>query len=66
MRCPKCNTEYAATVDSVTTPANEVLRKKKCPECGHVFFSVEEAVDEDTEAYVKTRLYRYRREKRGI
>lgn len=60
MKCPKCKKGNVTCVDSVTTPANEILRRKKCLKCKHVFFTVEEVADEDLQEYVKTQLYKHK------
>lgn len=45
MNCPKCKGKLTVcdTVDVEGT--NEIYRKRKCLECGHIFFTVEFEVD---------------------
>lgn len=41
MDCPRCG-EKSDVIDSVKNPKQkETYRKRKCPKCGHVFFTVE-------------------------
>lgn len=40
MECPKCGC-VTRTIDIVHTPDNETLRKKRCPECKHISYSIE-------------------------
>lgn len=48
MKCPKCNGKVQV-VDCVNTQYNEVYRKRKCTECGHVFYTCECMVYPDEE-----------------
>lgn len=41
MRCPKCNCSNVPEVKAVDVNWNEVYRKRKCPNCGHTFFTCE-------------------------
>lgn len=59
MKCSKCNGDIRV-VDSVHTPDNETIRKRKCKKCGYIFYTVEEeapVTDELMEKYHK--YYRY-------
>ena len=42
MICPKCKSARLGVMDSVDdNDANETYRKRKCLECGNIFFTVE-------------------------
>lgn len=41
MRCPKCSKTRIKKVKEVEVPWNEMYRKKRCLDCGHVFYTVE-------------------------
>ncbi|MCM1363418.1 MAG: hypothetical protein NC215_00340 [Ruminococcus sp.] len=47
MKCPECGNGKLYGVDSVTTPENEVYRRRKCGACGHTFVTVEFEVEYD-------------------
>ena len=40
MKCPKCEAR-AQCIDTVQTRDNETYRKRKCLECGHIFYTAE-------------------------
>ena len=40
MKCPKCEGK-AQCIDTVQTRDNETYRKRKCLDCGHVFYTCE-------------------------
>ena len=40
MRCPRCNTE-TYVIDSRPTPADEIRRRRQCPECKYRFTTYE-------------------------
>lgn len=44
MTCPKCNGKIQ-NIKSVAVSNNEVFKRKKCLECGHVFHTVEFEVE---------------------
>lgn len=46
MTCPKCNGKVSVT-DSVHAFANTEYRRKKCTECGHIFYTAEVEVEND-------------------
>lgn len=46
MNCPKCNCKTRVT-DVAHTDNNETYRRKRCSECGHVFFTIEFEADKD-------------------
>lgn len=42
MNCPKCKSTRLGVMDSVhNRDANETYRKRKCTECGKIFYTVE-------------------------
>ena len=46
MDCPKCGGKVHAQ-DTVHTPENETYRRRKCAECGFMFYTVEYEVEYD-------------------
>lgn len=57
MKCPKCDGKLK-TIDTVHTDENEIYRKRKCSDCGHIIYTAEyivfpnqEFLDEYHEAY---------------
>lgn len=46
MKCPECKNKIVV-VDEVRTPDNEVYRRNRCSECGHLFYSVEYEIEAD-------------------
>ena len=59
MKCPKCN----GTVLVLDTKHidNATHRKKKCKDCGHVFFTFERIADNGAEFYDAQREYERKR-----
>lgn len=48
MKCPDCGGDVRV-IDSVFNhDQNEILRKRKCHDCGHVFYTIEFEVEYDT------------------
>lgn len=47
LRCPECKTIKTVSVEEVRTSENEVYRRNRCIECGHVFYSLETEVEAD-------------------
>jgi transcriptional regulator NrdR family protein len=46
MNCPKCNCSSCTTIDTVQNRTdNEVYRKRKCRDCGHIFYTSEFEVE---------------------
>lgn len=62
MKCPDCNGKVR-TIDSVNTRYNEVYRKRKCTECGYIFYTCECTVKSDVEFKEEWNLS-YRRNKK--
>lgn len=48
MVCPKCEGKVRV-IDNVSTPDNEMLRKRVCLDCGEITFSIEHTVSPGTE-----------------
>jgi predicted Zn finger-like uncharacterized protein len=44
--CPECSSKVYV-VDSVNTPDNKILRKRKCVLCGHIFYTSESEAAKD-------------------
>ena len=44
MRCPECFGVVKA-LETVHTPENEILRRRKCDDCGHQLYTVEFEVE---------------------
>ena len=44
MNCPKCD-DTVLVIDTVNLPSNEIYRKRKCSECGHIFYTAEFEVE---------------------
>ena len=53
--CPECD-EFMGVIDSVHTP-DETLRKRCCPKCGRLAFTVEFEVDLDNNFKSNWRKY---------
>lgn len=47
MICPKCNAKSSIVGSILNAGDNEVYRRRKCRECGHIFYSVEFEVDDN-------------------
>lgn len=41
MICPRCNCEYIRVVDTMPDEEQRIFRRRKCPECGFIFHTVE-------------------------
>jgi transcriptional regulator NrdR family protein len=46
MNCPKCSGAVMVR-DTTYTEENEIYRRKKCRECGHVFYTMEFEVEDN-------------------
>lgn len=44
MTCPKCGGKLKVQY-SITGAENEVMRRRKCPKCGHALFTEEREVE---------------------
>lgn len=45
MHCPKCNGKVGVLDTVYNTKDNEILRKRKCHVCGHIFYTIEFEVE---------------------
>ena len=48
MKCPDCGGDVKVMDSVFNTDQNEVLRKRKCKDCGHVFYTIEFEIEYDT------------------
>ena len=55
MKCPKCKTKLKVQY-TIVGPENEVMRRRKCPECGHAIFTEEREVEPT--AMFKSKYYK--------
>ena len=63
MKCPDCGGEVKV-IDSVfNIDQNEILRKRKCKDCDHIFYTIEFEIEYDTNA--RETWYRYARYSRN-
>lgn len=63
MRCPKCSGRVKV-VDTTNSEENEIYRKRKCLDCGHVFYTTEFEV-EQTNAFLHEYHKSFRSNKPG-
>ena len=47
MYCPKCKGKIGVLDSVYNNDENEILRKRKCKECGHIFYTIEFEVEQD-------------------
>lgn len=59
VNCPKCNSPADRLDHPVYTDNNEIYREKICKHCGHIFYTVEFAVDGDE--YVQKQVARFKK-----
>lgn len=64
LKCPKCGNGKLYGVESITTPENEVYRRRKCCNCGYMFVTVEFEVEYDS-TVKKIWCDHYKKEKRS-
>ena len=50
MNCPACNATFSMI--TLTEPGDTVKRRRRCPECGHIWQTVEISVEEHNSAQV--------------
>lgn len=62
MLCPKCKGKVTIK-NTVTNSSNETYRKRKCLECGNVFYTCEFEVDNNEEFLEEFRAYNRLRQK---
>ena len=63
MVCPKCKGKIQ-NVATVNVSWNEVYRRKKCLDCGHVFYTAEFEVEVTKRFKREWNLYEYKRNNR--
>lgn len=56
MICPKCGGKVRIPDVRNEETANDVLRKRKCLECGHIFYTVETIVEFEGKFKLQWRL----------
>lgn len=64
MTCPQCNGKVYV-IDSVNAPEGDIYRKRKCRECGYLFYTVESEM-EAMPSFVKKWSYYHRSNNRRI
>lgn len=57
MKCPKCNGKTTVTDNALNTSDNEMYRKRKCLECGHIFYTTEYEVERNYKFSMEWRRY---------
>lgn len=59
MNCPKCNGKIIVSDIVHNDDTQETYRKKKCIDCGHVFYTVE-FITEETRQFRRDWIYHHR------
>lgn len=60
MKCPKCTSNQIKKVKTVSVPWNEDYRKKKCLNCGHIFYTAEFEVEPNKRFRREWELYGFK------
>ena len=64
MKCPKCSGK--SVVADVKHKSDETHRKKKCKDCGHVFYTLEIIADDGAEYHAVNREFESKRYKKWL
>ncbi len=54
MNCPKCNSETIRTIMTRQYRMHAVIRRRKCADCGHGWYTMESQIPDDSIRHSRT------------